>query len=78
MIEEIGEYRNGNYNVTIYEDGTKVRATKDDEFIPAFAENCDVKITDKCSVGCPFCYEGCPEACSVLRLWRGGISGRTL
>lgn len=55
----LGTYRNGNYNVSIYEDGTKVRFTKDDEFKPSFAENCDVKITDKCSVGCAFCYEGC-------------------
>lgn len=58
MIDKLGKYKNGNYTVTIYEDGTKVRFTKDDEFIPAFAENCDVKITDKCSMGCPFCYEG--------------------
>lgn len=58
MIEKLGKYKNGNYTVTIYEDGTKVRFTKDDEFYPEFAENCDVKITDKCSMGCPFCYEG--------------------
>lgn len=58
MIYKLGKYKNGNYSVTIYEDGTKVRFTMDDEFIPSFAENCDVKITDKCSIGCPFCYEG--------------------
>lgn len=52
-------YKNGNYMVTIFNDGTKIRRTEDDEFKPAFAENCDVKITDKCSQGCPFCYEGC-------------------
>ena len=55
----MNRYKNGNYIVTIMSDGTKIRMTKDDEFIPAFAENCDVKITSKCSVGCPFCYEGC-------------------
>lgn len=54
-------YKNGNYIVTILNDGTKIRQTKDDEFIPAFAENCDVKITDKCSQNCPFCYEGCTK-----------------
>lgn len=53
------KYINGNYTVTLLEDGTKIRYTKDDEFIPAFAENCDVKITDKCDGGCPMCYEGC-------------------
>ena len=55
----IGRYRNGNYTVSLYNDGTKVRETEDDEFIPAFAECCDVKITDRCDGGCPFCYEGC-------------------
>lgn len=53
-------YKNGNYIVAISgEDGTKIRKTDADEFIPSFAENCDVKITDKCLQGCPFCYEGC-------------------
>ena len=55
-------YKNGNYIVTILNDGTKIRQTKDDEFIPVFAENCDVKITDKCSQSCPFCYEGCTKS----------------
>ena len=55
----IGKYRNGNYVVSLYSDGTKVRETKEDEFIPAFSECCDVKITDKCDGGCAFCYEGC-------------------
>ena len=57
----LGRYQNGNYFVKIYDDGTKVRIQPDDtaDFTPAFAENCDVKITDKCDGGCPFCYEGC-------------------
>lgn len=59
MKNIIGMYKNGNYIVTMLSDGTKIRSTKDDEFIPVFAENCDVKITDKCDAGCPFCYEGC-------------------
>jgi hypothetical protein len=59
MLKLLGAYKNGNYNVTIFSDGTKVRDTDDNKFIPAFAENCDVKITDKCDGGCPFCYEGC-------------------
>lgn len=49
-------YKNGNYKVIIFDDGTKVRMTEDDEFIPAFSENCDVKITDKCNMGCSFCF----------------------
>lgn len=57
----LGKYKNGNYNVTILSDGTKIRQTEADEFIPEFPENADVKITDKCSQGCPFCYEGCTK-----------------
>ena len=59
MLKLLGVYKNGNYSVKILSDGTKIRETNDDEFIPDFAENCDVKITDKCDGGCPFCYEGC-------------------
>lgn len=55
----LGVYKNGNYTVKVLSDGTKIRETEEDNFIPAFAENCDVKITDKCDGGCPFCYEGC-------------------
>lgn len=55
----IGKYDNGNYKVKIYSNGTKIRETEDDEFIPKFAESHDVCITKKCDGGCPFCYEGC-------------------
>lgn len=58
-IKTIGYYRNGNYTVTVLEDGTKIRRTEDDEFRPAFAENCDCKITDRCDGNCNFCYENC-------------------
>ena len=58
----IGKYRNGNYDVMIFDDGTKIRETEANDFVPEFSENCDVKLTDKCDQGCPFCYEGCtPE-----------------
>lgn len=59
MIKLLGVYKNGNYSVKLLSDGTKIRVTDEDEFVPAFAENCDVKITDRCNGGCPFCYEGC-------------------
>lgn len=51
------EYANGNYNVKIYNDGTKVRETEANEFIPEFPENIDIKISDKCDLGCAFCHE---------------------
>lgn len=55
----IGRYQNGNYTVTLLNDGTKIRENDLDFFEPTFAENCDVKITDQCDGGCAFCYEGC-------------------
>ena len=39
------KYRNGNYNVTILEDGTKIRHNKLDCFIPEKPESMDIKIT---------------------------------
>ena len=59
MLKLLGVYKNGNYTVKVLSDGTKIRETLEDEFVPSFAENCDCKITDKCDGGCPFCYEGC-------------------
>ena len=58
-MKPIGKYKNGNYSVIIFDDGTKIRKTEEDEFIPSFSENSDVKITDKCNQGCQYCYEGC-------------------
>ena len=57
----LASYQNGNYMVYMFEDGTKVRETEEDDFIPAFSENTDVKLTNKCSQGCVFCYEGCTK-----------------
>ena len=45
-------YKNGNYTVCIMNDGTKIRRTNEDEFIPAYAENVDVK----CTMGCQWCF----------------------
>lgn len=59
MVDLISTYQNGNYQVKIFSDGTKIRETEEDIFIPAFAENCDVKITDRCDGDCAYCYEGC-------------------
>lgn len=51
-------YENGNYDVHLsLSDGTKVRMTKDDEFVPSRPESMDVKITNRCDRGCPWCHE---------------------
>ena len=57
-MELLGKYRNGNYVTIILSDGTRIRETNDDEFIPDHAENMDIKITNCCSMSCPFCHEG--------------------
>lgn len=57
-MELLGRYRNGNYVTTILSDGTRIRETNDDEFISDHAENMDIKITNCCSMSCPFCHEG--------------------
>lgn len=57
-MELLGRYKNGNVITTIYSDGTKERFTYDDEFHPAFAENMDIKICNRCDRGCPWCHEG--------------------
>ena len=53
----IGSYTNGNSRVSIYDDGTKIRETDDDEFNEVFPENIDLKITNRCDMGCPMCHE---------------------
>lgn len=54
----LGIYKNGNMRTRIFSDGTKIRETEDDEFIPEFAENMDIKISNYCDIGCKFCHEG--------------------
>ena len=54
----LGKYKNGNYNTYIYSDGTRIRETEDAEFHPAFAENIDIKLCNRCDRGCAYCHEG--------------------
>lgn len=54
----IGKVHNGNYDIMIYSDGTKVRRNSLDCFIPDKPESLDYKITNMCDRGCPFCHEG--------------------
>ena len=54
------KYDNGTHEVTIYtEDGTKFRHYYDNikNDHPLYPENIDLKITNKCDLNCPFCYE---------------------
>lgn len=55
----IGQYKNGNYTVYLFEDGTKIRFTEADIFTPDFPESIDFCCTKRCKIGCQFCYENC-------------------
>lgn len=57
----LAKYQNGNLVTTIYEDGTRVRETEDDQFIPSFAENMDVQVSNRCDNNCPMCYANCTK-----------------
>ena len=50
-------YVNGGYEVSIYEDGTKMRVETDPGVPPVHAEQMDLKITDWCDAGCFWCHE---------------------
>ena len=53
----IGLYKNGNYTVILYEDGSKVRYNNEDTLTPSFPESIDCKISNRCDIGCLFCHE---------------------
>lgn len=53
----LAKYKNGNYNVEIYSDGTKVRWSDDDFFNADFPDSMDMKITNYCDMACPMCHE---------------------
>lgn len=57
MKEVIGVYQNGNYRLTFLSDGTKIRFTEEDEFLPVRPESMDVKLTNMCDGGCQYCHE---------------------
>ena len=56
-------YKNGNYQVSIFEDGSKIREYED-EMIPEFPENCDIKLTQYCDN--PICRRFCHEKSSEI------------
>lgn len=57
-MNNVKTYINGNYTVSIDLDtGTKIRENNLDFFEAAFPESMDVKITNRCNMGCKFCHE---------------------
>ena len=57
MKKFLYKYKNGNAITTIFDDGTKITETPDDEFDFKFPENFDFKITNCCPYQCEFCHE---------------------
>lgn len=53
----IARYKNGNYAVTLYSNGTKIKQTANDYFSAEFPDSVDLKITDFCDMNCPMCHE---------------------
>ncbi|MBQ2718431.1 MAG: radical SAM protein [Clostridia bacterium] len=56
-MELISNYKNGNYTVKLYSDGTKIKETEADSFIAEFPDSIDLKITNYCDLNCPMCHE---------------------
>jgi organic radical activating enzyme len=58
IMNKLKEYKNGNYEVIIFDDGTKNRYAKRGKILkPKFPESIDLKITNYCDMGCPMCHE---------------------
>lgn len=55
----LGTYQNGNYYVTLFSDGTKVRFNKENYMRADRPESIDINISNKCNNGCAFCYQKC-------------------
>lgn len=53
----LGAYRNGNYKVYMFDDGTKIRANKLTTLEPEFPESIDMKICNRCDMACAQCHE---------------------
>jgi len=56
MIKFPVRYINGNYMVTIYDDGTKIRVTPDNHFNSTRVETLDINISNYCKNNCNFCF----------------------
>ena len=55
--------KNGNYTMYLdLETGTKIRKNDLDFFDPEKPESMDIKITNKCDMGCQFCHENSTPA----------------
>jgi len=57
-MNKLANYQNGDYHITIYDTGTKIRKNMGRGEHVAFPESIDLKITNRCNAECEFCHEG--------------------
>ena len=57
MRKILGTYENGNYTVMMLNDGTKIRFNNKATMKADFPESIDMKISNRCNMGCPMCHE---------------------
>jgi uncharacterized Fe-S cluster-containing radical SAM superfamily enzyme len=55
-MKTLYKYQNGNTNVEIFDDGTKIRSYEEEPNI-IFPESIDIKITNYCDMACSYCHE---------------------
>lgn len=53
----LGSYKNNDYMVTMFSDGTKIRWNDKDSFNPIKPESIDLKISNRCDMACNMCHE---------------------
>ena len=77
-MKKLATYKNGNVLTTIFDDGTKIHFSKDDEFHFEFPESHDISISQCCDNGCEWCYYGCSPTGKHGRLfgWKFYMSMR--
>ena len=56
MGDIIQQYTNGNLNIKLFNDGTRI-INYDGEMLPDLPISMDIKITNKCDAACKFCHE---------------------
>lgn len=57
MKKILGTYKNGDYTVMMFNDGTKIRFNNKATMRADFPESIDMKISNRCDKGCPMCHE---------------------
>lgn len=57
MKKMLAHYKNGNAEIVLFEDGTRIIQSDDDKLNLECPLNIDCKLSNKCSVGCAQCHE---------------------